>query len=314
MKRDKSVYDKRRGFTLIEMLIVIVIILILSGMVLKIMTLVSRKTGITGCMHDLLQIENALAEYYSEYGQYPPGVGDAQENVEYEYENSGRQPEWFREVFLTDNRYTNIVNLTTTYFPDMQVYKEDPIPPYLKGIPESHQNEQNSKFSFGTPKWGLGYRYGLVSHLWPREYTGDKGKQGLPDGTKIKKQQSPYRKDTDRDEIAKKKWAHFLVDLKMEGREDRWYREDLSPKPDNGRHFRSSAFESHTASTDGSGTPKYWNQVDTIKDPWGKGYYYECKPPFYSYKIWSSGPDGRSYYDKNKDIDYRKDDIHAGSN
>ena len=87
----------KRGFTLIEMLIVIVIILILSGMLLKIMGLVGRKTGAARAHYDLEQLQNAINEFYAEYGHYPPTSGLA-----YEYEASYKytQPQWFRPIFV----------------------------------------------------------------------------------------------------------------------------------------------------------------------------------------------------------------------
>ena len=300
MKRDKLGYGKRHGFTLIEMLIVIVIILILSGMVLKIMTLVSRKASVSRCAHDLLQIENALAEYYAEYGQYPPGTSpDGQRNVDYEFENDRLPKGWFRDSFLPN--HTNLNNMAE-FFPDVFVYY-DYIPSYLDGIPKGHQVDPKYKYDNTHGKWGLGYHYGLTAHLWPRDVNHDPFWTG--------DQVHWYRKDTERDVAVKKRWAHFLSDLNFH------YREGDRRHYLTGKSLESTAgsgrYEGHIADAAGSKIP-FSNNVYTILDPWWNGYYYECKAPYYSYKLWSSGSDERSYIDPNTGRDYTKDDVHAGVN
>jgi len=73
----------RRAFTLIELLVVVAIILILAGITLKIIPMVTRKTGQVATMRLLEQVKNALGGYYSTYGIYPPV-----NSVYYEYENT----------------------------------------------------------------------------------------------------------------------------------------------------------------------------------------------------------------------------------
>jgi len=62
----------RRGFTLVELLTVIVIILILGGITMRLMALVGRKTGIARAAGDIERIKHALTEYYAVYGCFPP--------------------------------------------------------------------------------------------------------------------------------------------------------------------------------------------------------------------------------------------------
>ncbi len=63
---------KRFGFTLVEMLVVVVVILILAGMTISIMSYVNTKTGRSRAAADIERIKNALEEYYAVYGMYPP--------------------------------------------------------------------------------------------------------------------------------------------------------------------------------------------------------------------------------------------------
>lgn len=66
---------RMRAFTLIELLVVISVILILSGISLKVMSVVGSKTAVAKTNMVLEQVKNALAGYYVAYGSYPPATG-----------------------------------------------------------------------------------------------------------------------------------------------------------------------------------------------------------------------------------------------
>lgn len=66
---------RRVGFTLVEMLVVVVVILILAGMTISIMAYVNTRTGRARAAADIERIKNALEEYYAVYGIYPPVEG-----------------------------------------------------------------------------------------------------------------------------------------------------------------------------------------------------------------------------------------------
>jgi prepilin-type N-terminal cleavage/methylation domain-containing protein len=73
---------KRMGFTLVEMLTVVVIIGILASITMRLMVYVNEKTGKTRASRDIEQIKHALTEYYAFYGIYPPAS-----QVAWEFEN-----------------------------------------------------------------------------------------------------------------------------------------------------------------------------------------------------------------------------------
>lgn len=323
--------NRQHGFTLIEMLIVIVIIFILSGMVLKIMTMVSDNTAKTRCKSELLQIENALAEYYSEYGQYPPGVDEQpQRNVDYEYENAAYQPPGFRDNFLVSSDYSNTLAATgNPYFPDI-IVSADNWPRYVAVRLDRYAVGGHNKYQ-QMKNWGIGYNYGLYSHLWERDM------EGKRDGTDEEKRRAIlfggqfhwYRKDSERDKRLKIKLASLLSNVTplCNAREEK--RRNYSNVPvysrrtgkkylpgeefDNGDGSNKHEFHD----SDSGGSPQYLNSVYTVRDPWGHGLYYECKPPYYSYKLWSAGPDGQSYSDQVSSQGLKKynaDDIYAGKN
>jgi len=130
-----------KAFTLVEMLVVIVIILILAGLLLKVATLAMRKSAVARAERDLQQIQNALSEFYAEYGHYPPC-----DFVGYEYEASytNYQTPWFMHTYLPAH---NDPSDPDNFFAD----KDRPLGEYLHGT-----------------EGALGYRYGLVSYLRKR--------------------------------------------------------------------------------------------------------------------------------------------------
>jgi prepilin-type N-terminal cleavage/methylation domain-containing protein len=72
MKTIMTIKRPRRGaFTLIELLVVIAVILILLGISLKMMSVVTRKSGIAKTLYVLEQTRNALEAYYATVGSYP---------------------------------------------------------------------------------------------------------------------------------------------------------------------------------------------------------------------------------------------------
>lgn len=65
--------SRSRGFTLIELLVVISIIALLSSVVLASLNTARMKGRDAKRKQDLIQIRNALAMYYNQYGFYPAG-------------------------------------------------------------------------------------------------------------------------------------------------------------------------------------------------------------------------------------------------
>lgn len=71
-----QVTSESHGFTLVELLTVIAIIAILTGLVLGIAGYASRKASIARAEADVAQIRDALEEYRTEYGGYPEAISN----------------------------------------------------------------------------------------------------------------------------------------------------------------------------------------------------------------------------------------------
>ncbi|MEM1084731.1 MAG: type II secretion system protein GspG [Verrucomicrobiota bacterium] len=71
MKTIKANSRRHGGFTLMELLVVISIMVILAGLTMGVMTYVNQKQAISQANIQLNLLENALEDYYSENGEYP---------------------------------------------------------------------------------------------------------------------------------------------------------------------------------------------------------------------------------------------------
>jgi len=189
---------RRSGFTLVELLVVILIILALSGVLFKISSLVGQKGARMKAAGQLQALHNALAEFYSEYGAYPPSPGSPgsySTSTDYEYELASGQPAAFRNLLATWN---------------------DPHDPHFIGdmIRRSGMGSTDRDFS-------IGYRYGLASYLYHRDRDGNPldGHDYPDDGDDRQyRQKQPhwFESDTRRDIDAKSGWQHLLEQVTLD--------------------------------------------------------------------------------------------------
>ena len=68
----RQIYQRNRGFTLVELLVVITIIAILAGLLTVTIQGVFNRTGVFTVQMDMKKIESALEAFKTKYGFYPP--------------------------------------------------------------------------------------------------------------------------------------------------------------------------------------------------------------------------------------------------
>jgi prepilin-type N-terminal cleavage/methylation domain-containing protein len=76
MKPFKGTKNRTGGFTLMELLVVVSIMVILAGLTMGVMTYVNQKQAVEQAKVQLGLLELALEDYYSENGAYPTNYRD----------------------------------------------------------------------------------------------------------------------------------------------------------------------------------------------------------------------------------------------
>ncbi len=252
----KTNVKKSSGFTLIELMIVFVIIIVLAGMVLRLMGIGTVKNAEAGTRERLEQVAHALEEFRATYGRYPPvdyypGVGQP---MEYEYAHTNMMEPAVQDVIRQRSRTENL---------------------WAQG--------------------GKVFTFGLISYFVPR-YTGHAsaspdifvGGTGTYSDNKVINQWKDYneRKDgTIQGDIVQNIESSRRILPYLGG--------SLRPNGTMEKNGIIDGWPTGLISVPNSALT-YRNMHMTIRDGWGNPLRYESRPPYDSYKLWSAGPDGRS--------------------
>lgn len=113
---------KIKGFTLIEMLAVIVIIGMLAGLLLPAASKAKRDAAIRKVQTTISALETALSMYYTDYGAYPPSRTDATTQAN---GNSFATIIGRNVATAGDNNLVDMLTLTTRGGPYMKFRAED---------------------------------------------------------------------------------------------------------------------------------------------------------------------------------------------
>ena len=268
MKRN---FNKGQGFTLIEMMIVMLVIIVLAGMVFKLMGVAGAKNEEANTKATLQKVANALEEYRAIYGKYPPvysypGLGQP---VRYEYANA---------------RYLE-----------------------AEGGPEFAQYLKNASKDgdIWTKDTGRLFTFGLLSYFVPR-YKGHADR--APDIFVGGAADDPDTENRDEsDNYSKARTINQWEVHNVRRSSERMSQFDLQENIDSARKilpYLDGALDAEgrvssygiirgdwiSASYEGK---SYHNDHLYIWDGWEREIRFQSNPPHDTYKLWSLGPDGR---------------------
>lgn len=167
MKKLLSSTKFQVGFTLIELLIVIVIIVIVVGVGAASYTTVARNGRNSQRQSDLQKMANALEEYYSDHGQYPPTNGGR-------FETAGAyvNTEDKFACLLGDPYATNINNFSLAHWPLFPIPCKPPFNVYIaqgdnSKLPFDPLYERiNDISAYGYASESSGQSFVLVTRYW----------------------------------------------------------------------------------------------------------------------------------------------------
>ena len=263
-----------KGFTLIEMLVVCLIIVLLAGMVFRLVGLVGRNNSRNTTRGKLEKTAAALEEFKSIYGKYPP--------VELYPTELGMRPLMYYEFPCADTYGTT------------KSERWSNIAPYLAaGSTMGRRRNWTEKNGDGI------FTFGLCSFFIPRvtgTAVGNPKDPEMPGGALFLKPDSDSC-------LPPEQWTHF-----NNGNENGDTKRDLDavrrilPFLGESMNERNEVVGLMARKNPGileapwdrwkrMGDTKT-NEIVTIRDAWGHDLFYWSLPPYETYKLWSAGEDG----------------------
>ena len=167
---------RKNGFTLIEIMFVVLVILMLSGMLFKLGSIVKDRSESARAIADIENISNAISEYNAVYGQYPPATemmyqfqdeslwSDPMQNTETQFEIdhvyglvSYLYVRGSDDPLQTDDRDAT-AEQWQHYLADVDKSEETPEAELPGDVLGGAQNYSNKVWTIRDP-WGSDYKY-----------------------------------------------------------------------------------------------------------------------------------------------------------
>jgi prepilin-type N-terminal cleavage/methylation domain-containing protein len=306
MRKIQTRLNGRQAFTLVEMMIVVAIIAVLIGGVFRMMSAAGEKNKESTTVTRIERLQNALSGYYAEYGSYPP-VKQIYEYPDPEYE----RPEGDRANpkpvdFTSESANKAARSQSIAYeFPPLTSLDE-----FIMFQYKSVSGRSAGQVFGGQNLWAADdswtdwntlqlFKFGLLSYLLPRAHiawgSSDqkndrysnvfKSKQWAtknPEQYKIEDQIAAQM------EIEKRTVARWLPNF-----EKIIYAGNIQMGID--LHEKDTPAVDLVSHNAPGSSQVFLVQTMTIRDGWGKELYYYSPAPYQSYRIWSSGRDGKTF-------------------
>ena len=313
-------HNRCQAFTLVEMMVVVALIAVLVGIVFKLMSAAGEKNKQSVTVTRLERLQNALSGYYAEYGSYPP----VQQCYQYPgldkyYDEEGDYSSLQTSDLTSEsgrskaaNRAARSQSLAYEY-PSLD---SDGLNNYIDqafksqgarsaGIVFGGQNFYDDKYK-NWLELQL-FKFGLLSYLLP--------KASIASGSERTKEH-PYLSL-----LRSSAWLGRAVTQSEQNMTDSDFKKDIITaqtvseqrtvarwlpnfeKIINGgitqmgidMHQKDTAFMCFTVHKSALNGAYYVLQWMSITDGWGNELYYYSAPPYQSYRVWSSGPDGKTF-------------------
>ena len=263
---------RRGGFTLLEMLVVIVIIAMLAALMFRMVGVIGRSNDEAATRAIIERVANALEEFKAIYGKYPPVQPYAgSQRISYEY--PGRKT-WGETEKDAEAKANSVIKAKrgrmSTWGEIVKIKGHD----YTCAI-----------FTFGLTSFFVP-RYNGTAEYGPKRFVGiengrlkrdeDEG-FGAPQWTLFNSRADNRVGDTDRDLNAVRRMLPFLGGKLGD---------------DNRIAANGVLVKTWSERGDPLGKRTITNSYYTIWDAWRHDLHYVSHPPYETYKIWSAGPDG----------------------
>lgn len=297
----------RDGFTLIEMMVVVVVIAILMAGTFRLMKTVDLKNKEAQTKTRLQKLQNVLSAFYSEYGSYPPVAEFCSPDpyVEHYDPFDSYQSERPASGLTAQNAtYAARCQPVDYLYPPPQKWDQGINEMYRKKKAQSANGIANSIRNRNNPNWGdsdgtRAFRFGLLSFLLPRFTLMGGNSNGNLSGNDSphtdflrsiqwrKNNPGTDREIYEREQLVVARWLPNFERFPLNGVGNIMGVTTGTSGDDNMRQMK--------VVTDPQTGQKIVLMHAKIYDGWDREFFYYSAPPYQSYRIWSAGPDGITF-------------------
>ena len=308
-----------RGFTLIEMMVVIAVIGILIGGVFKLFSTAGTSSQRAETIARLERLQNAISGFYAEFGTYPPVPSHGSPDPYMEADEDGTYTGSAELNPTNANRAARCQPVAFCYpnarsldFYINEHYQSEGI----VSVNDAFGPDVRNRNDYEWDQIRI-FRFGLMSYLMPRVELMLNGSE--LDNLSENNENIPnaYFFDT-------RQWTHYNAGSKISGPSGGWWnklRESLAAQRDRENHAVARWLPNLEKSVCGgpgdllginttepdtglsmepttdpkSSAVTYMLMRVSVRDGWGEDLYYYSAAPYQSYRLWSAGPDKKTF-------------------